>query len=85
MANRTEIEDQMARVHAAAKEESFSGDLRRRIHAAHPKMLLHHFEEAAGITGDELVDFLEGTGQLTTAQVDAICAKLGVKLADTAA
>lgn len=80
LADREEIEEQFRRARAAAAEPTFSGELRRRIHAAHPQVQLHQLEEAAGIAGNELVDFLEGLGELTTAQLDAICGKLGVTL-----
>ncbi|WP_148227195.1 hypothetical protein [Planctopirus limnophila] len=72
----------LVRAMKAAGELTHSGWLRRQIHE-HREIPLELLCQSADITSAQLNDFLEGLGPLSTVQVDAICAALGIIPAGT--
>ncbi len=73
--NREEIAVSFARCEAAAAEATFSGFLRRAMHGAGKPITL--LERESGVSGQRLVEFLEGRGELDSREIDHIMAALG--------
>lgn len=80
-AERPDIERRYYLCDAAAKLPGFSGDLRRAIHAG--GVSLEKLAAAAQMDVFALCDFLEGTSELTSAQITAITPLLGLQLMRT--
>lgn len=78
-ADRPEIDASMRRVRQAASESTFSGWLRREIHAQRKPIDVVIRE--SGVSQVDMSEFLEGSGALTSHQVDRLCQCLGIDLA----
>jgi len=76
-----ELPDLANRLHLATKaaeEDTFSGELRRAIHAS--GLTLNHIADRIGATPTVLDKFLTGEGVLQTGVIDPLVALLGYKL-----
>jgi DNA-binding phage protein len=71
------LEASLRRAAVAAREDSFSGALRRAVQAN--KRHLPAVAREAGLNRAELSGFLDGTSTLTTAQVDALVKTLSLE------
>lgn len=81
-AERPDINARLDRLREAAEEESFSGELRRAIHAfprTHHQFLPALIQQA-GMTQDELRMFLLGEGALSSFAIDRLVAVLKLHL-----
>lgn len=81
-AERPEINARLDRLRAAAEEDSFSGELRRAIHAfprTHHQFLPALLEQT-GISQSELRMFLLGEGALSSYAIDRLVAVLKLHL-----
>lgn len=63
---------------AAEREPGFNGDLRRAIHAAGKP--LEQLAAVAQVGVFQLCDFLEGTSELTSGQIQKLVSELGLQL-----
>lgn len=77
IADRPAVEAQLKAAQLAAQEPTYSGWLRRQIHA-HPEIDFNRLQEAAGLNQTQLLDFVEGVSTITSGQADAICKTLGI-------
>ncbi|MBA4030927.1 MAG: hypothetical protein C0478_08550 [Planctomyces sp.] len=77
IAERPAIEAKLKLAETAAKEPTFSGWLRRQIHA-HPEVSFPRLQEASGLGKIPFLQFLEGQAPISTEQADALCTVLGI-------
>lgn len=80
-ADRSESDEYFRMAEPAAAEATFSGELRRAIHAVHARqMLLPTLLERAGVDWKTLRPFMTGEASLPTEVVDRLVAVLGLHL-----
>lgn len=72
------VAERMRRVDRAAAEATFSGELRRAIH--HGPFDLAVLEQRTRIEASRLADFLEGSAELSSSEIDALIRELGLQL-----
>lgn len=78
---RPEIDQRLARMRAAAAEPTFSGQLRRAIHAIHQQeMFLPTLLERAQVRWEELEPFLLGESSLPSDIIDRLVETLQLEL-----
>jgi hypothetical protein len=76
--DRDEVEASFAKSAAAAAEDSFSGYVRRCVHAGDKPLTV--LVDETQIDQQRFADFMHGEGLLDTAEVDRLLAALGVAL-----
>lgn len=76
-----QIQDNLAEIEAAAREQSFSGQLRRAIHGIHKRRIpLTVFLRESGLSLDRMGSFLAGREMLTGEEIDRVVGALKLTL-----
>ena len=78
-AEQPQLQAKLERIHEARQEPSLSGQLRQAIH--HSGRLISQIADDAGITLQQLSDFLTGDRTLRSDILDRLAAIVGVSLA----
>ena len=77
-AERPQLQAKLERIHEAKQEPSFCGQLRQAIHSS--GRLITHLAAEAGITTQQLSDFLAGDRTLRSDVLDRLTAAVGASL-----